>query len=446
MTTLWNTSGKKVDKTVQAYTVGTDYVFDMHLLPFDIDGSVAHARGLQKIGILTAKELKDVLRAFAELRKDFTLGRITITPEDEDCHTVIEHYLVEKLGDVGKKIHTGRSRNDQVLTAVRLYMKHHVALVRTKCLDLADSCVEKADAYQHIPMPGYSHTQQAMLSSVGHYMASIAESLLDDESFLASVADHIDKSPLGSAAGFGSAIPLDRAYTARELGFAAVQINSLYCQTSRGKFESAVMEGLSQVSATLARLANDLVWFTSQEFAFFDADDAVVTGSSIMPQKRNLDPLELLRGNAAIIAGNQLAIKELSKNLLSGYNRDLQLMKKPLMESMMSVEDGLEIARVVLQHVQPNEKEIRARIHPGMFLADIANDMVLSRGVPFRDAYALAKGMEAKDMDLAKNIREKRSLGAPGKLGLATYRARIARARRSMYGRHRFAKTSSNMS
>jgi argininosuccinate lyase len=433
MAKLWNKTNKKgVDPLVERYTAGTDHVFDAELLPFDIEASIVHARGLTKIGILTRSELTKIEGALRALRREYEAGRVSITVEDEDCHTVIENYLVEKLSDIGKKIHTGRSRNDQVLVAVRLYMKEQLRHIRKQALDLAGAFIKKAETYKRVPMPGYSHTQQAMLTSVGHYLASFAESLLDDEALLAAISNHIDKNPLGAAAGFGTAIPLDRAFTTRELGFAQLQVNSLYSQVSRGKFESAVLEGLAQVMTTLGRFATDLLFFTSQEFAYFDASDTIVTGSSIMPHKRNLDPMEILRGNVAVVTANQFMVKEISKNLLSGYNRDLQLIKKPLMESMQIVSDSVAIAALTLENIVPNEKSIRTKLHSGMFTADIANDMVLTKGVPFRDAYREAASAVQKRIDLSKNLSSKKSIGAPGNLSLPTYRARLKKQRSTL--------------
>lgn len=414
---------------VERYTAGTDYVFDVELLPFDITASRAHAKGLQKFGILSEAELKDVLGAFDALEKDFASGVIKITPEDEDCHTVIENYLVSKLGDVGKKIHTGRSRNDQVLTAVRLYMKHHLAQLRSGCVALASDFLDAAEKYQDVPMPGYSHTQQAMLSSVGHYMAAFAESLLDDADYIAATLKHLDRSPLGSAAGFGVSIPLDREYTAKELDFADVQVNSLYCQNSRGKFESAYMEALAQVMLTLGKFGGDMVLFTSQEFDYFAVDNSLLTGSSIMPHKRNFDVMEILRANVSVLIANQLMIKDIAKNLISGYNRDGQLMKKPLVESTKIVEDSIEVVDLVLKGLTPKPKNIHAKINNGIFTADIANELVMKKNVPFRDAYKQAASMAPKDVDLKKNIASKKGLGAPGNLDIAAYRARIKKSR-----------------
>ncbi len=433
MSKLWNKSdSKKIHPLVERYAAGADHVFDAFLFTHDIDASVAHARGLKKIGILSSRELKQIERTLAILQREFTAGYIRITPADEDCHTVIENYLVSKLGDIGKKIHTGRSRNDQVLVALRLYMKDRLIHIRTQSLNLAELFIARAEQYKRIPMPGYSHTQQAMLTSVGHYFASFAESLLDDEAIIAHIYEHLNSSPLGSAAGFGTTIPLDRAYTTRELGFARLQINSLYTQTSRGKFESLALEGLTQIMATLGRFANDMLLFTSQEFAYFDTSDVIVTGSSIMPHKRNLDPMEILRGNVSVVSGNQCMIKEIAKGLLSGYNRDLQLLKKPLMESMQVVSDSLAVTALMLDHIIPNQHSIREKLHGGIFTADTANDMVLTQGIPFRDAYRRAVTTLKEPVDLVRNLDAKKSAGAPGNLMLAEYRKRLKKQRSAL--------------
>jgi argininosuccinate lyase len=398
MSKLWKKKDSKSDPLIECYTAGTDYVFDLRLMPFDIIASRAHAQELARIKILSNKELASVLKTLASLETEWKSGKVIITPQDEDCHTVIENYLVSKLGETGKKINTGRSRNDQVLTALRLYIKSNLSEVRT---------------------------QQAMLSTVGHYYANFVESLLDDADFLKATIEHGDKNPLGTAAGFGSSIPLQRERTTKDLGFAQVQINSIYAQNSRGKFESASLEALSQVTITLSRFSTDMLYFTSQEAEYFSAGDVIVTGSSIMPQKRNLDPLELVRGNTSVVIANQLMIKDIAKSLLSGYNRDLQLMKKPLMESMEIVKDSLDVVMIALQNLTPNEEKIAAKIHPGIFMADIANDMVTKEGIPFRDAYKKATMLDSKDIDLGKNIKSKVTLGAPGNLALDVYKKRL---------------------
>ncbi|MSR79072.1 MAG: argininosuccinate lyase [Candidatus Taylorbacteria bacterium] len=424
MAKLWNKTGTKTHPVIEKYTAGSDYVFDKELLPFDVVASKAHAKGLQKEGILTRKETKALLGAFDALSKDFGLGKIAITSEDEDCHTVIENYLIKRLGATGKKIHTGRSRNDQVLVALRLYMKAHLLKLQKECGELAMVFLQFAEKYKNVPMPGYSHTQQAMLSSVGHYFSAYAESLLDDADLLGSILKNIDKNPLGSAAGFGTALPIDREYTTKELGFASVQQNTLYCQNSRGKFESLFLEGVAQVMLTLGKFAHDLVLFTSQEFGFFSIDPSLTTGSSIMPQKQNLDAMELLRGNVSVVVSNQLMIKDISKNVLSGYNRDLQLIKKPLMESVAITHDSLEVAELFLKGITPNSETIKAKITQSIFAADIANQLV-EKGIPFRDAYTQALDvLEKQTVDMKKNLASKKTLGAPGNLQLGMLKRR----------------------
>ena len=429
MAKLWKKTEEQLHPAVEKYTVATDTVFDMQLMPFDILVCKVHAKGLNKIGILNAEESKKIQETLALLEKDFAGGKIKITPADEDSHTVIENYLVEKLGDVGKKIHTGKSRNE-VTVAMRLYMKSGLNTLQNESLGLADVFLKMAEKYKDVPMPGYSHTQQAMLSSLGHYFSAFTESLLDDADFIALTAKRLDKSPLGSAAGFGVAIPLDREFTAKELGFSGVQVNSLYCQNSRGKFESAYMEALTQVMLTLGKFANDMLLFTTQEFDFFAVDGSLTTGSSIMPQKHNLDVMEILRGNVSVVIANQLMVKDIAKNLISGYNRDGQLMKKPVFESTKIVADSLEVVALLLKGLTPKEESIKAKITSGIFTADIANKLVTEKGVPFRDAYKQASDIVSDtSVDLTENIASKVSLGAPGNLGLSALKERIQKSK-----------------
>lgn len=424
MAKLWKKSATKLHPAIEKYTVGTDYLFDREILPFDIVASRSHAKGLRMIGILTPLELKRILSALNSLERDFKAGKVIVRPQDEDCHTVIENYLIEKIGETGKKIHTGRSRNDQVAVAVRLYMKSRLAQIAQMARKLASQFIDAADTYSTLPMPGYSHTQQAMLTTVGHYFAAHAESFLDDADFADSVFVHIDANPLGTAAGFGTSIAIDRNYTTKELGFARPQINSLYVQNSRGKYESAYMEALAQVMLTLGKFANDMLLFTSREFDYFAIDDSLVTGSSIMPHKRNFDAMEILRGQVSVVVANQLMVKNISKNLLSGYNRDGQLTKKPLVESTHIVTDSIEIVGIVLKGLSPKSDHMKARIRSGVFTADIANELV-KKGMPFRDAYKKAATMKIGEINLAKNIASKKTLGAPGNPGLDILRRRL---------------------
>lgn len=440
MTKLWQKSsiGSAQDKsatlnpTIEAYTVGEDPMLDMFLFPFDIEASIAHAKGLKKIGILNGRELQKLLSALKGILADFHKGKLKISVKDEDCHTVIENALTDKLGSIGKKIHTGRSRNDQVLVALRLLMRERLKLIRGKALLLAENFLSFAKKHERVPLPGYTHMQQAMLGSVGHFSCSFVESLLDDIVLLDTIQTHIDANPLGSAAGYGIALPLDRMGTTRELGFHRTQINSLYCQNSRGKFESLFLEGLVQLMMTLGRFANDLLLFTMQEFDFFTVDALLVTGSSIMPQKKNLDGLEVLRGNVSVIMGYQQMVKDIARNLPSGYNRDLQLLKRPIIHSAKIVMQSIDVAYLYLKGIAPKQESIEKKITKDIFMADVATALAKEKGIPFREAYQLSsQQMETYKVDFKRNISSKVSLGAPGNLAWKNYEKRISHLQRS---------------
>lgn len=422
MPKLWQKSALKLHPTLEKYTVGEDPVLDMSLFPFDVEASMAHAKGLAKIGILSGQELRKLLSALRDLLHAHRKGTIHISVKDEDCHTVIEQMLTEKLGPIGKKIHTGRSRNDQVLVALRLLMKNSIRDVRTRALRLAQTFLTCATKYADVPLPGYTHMQQAMLSSIGHFFCSFVESLLDDIAFLDSALHHIDANPLGSAAGYGVALPLDRTGVTKELGFGRTQINSLYCQNSRGKFESIYLEGLVQIMMTLGKFSSDILLFTTQEFDFFSVDASLVTGSSIMPQKKNLDGLEILRGNVSVVMGYQQMAKDIARNLPSGYNRDLQLLKRPIIHSAEIVMQSLEVAMLYLKGITPQRANIEKKITKDIFMADVATMLSKEQGIPFREAYLLSvKKMDSYTVDYAKNIASKVSIGAPGNLRLKEY-------------------------
>lgn len=428
MSKLWQKKGHNLHPLIEKYTVGEDYILDKKLMPYDIQATKAHAKGLQKIGIFKAPEIKKIISILNKLEKDFKKGRISIRIQDEDCHTVIENYLTKKNKKIGQKIHTGRSRNDQVLTATRLYMKDQLKLIRQKTKKLVREFLNFAQKYQNIPLPGYSHMQQAMISSIGHYACSFVESLLDDIEYLNYVYQHINKNPLGSAAGFGIPLLLDRDITTKELKFRKIQINSLYCQNSRGKFESVYLENLAQIMLTLSRFATDLLFFTSQELDFFKVKNNLITGSSIMPQKRNLDAMEILRGNTSVVINNQHLIQNLTKSLISGYNRDLQLMKKPLFESTDIVLESLDIVELYLKGIEPKEDSILKKINKNIFAADLAIEMTKNKKTPFRIAYRKAlKLIKKQKVDIQQNIKSKISLGAPGNLDIHYYKNRIAK-------------------
>jgi len=420
---LWE-KGDRVDDLVQRFCTGDDWRWDQRLLAADIEGSRAHARMLARIGILTRRELARVLKALDGA------GEIRVTAEDEDVHTALENYLVAKLGELGKKIHTGRSRNDQVLLATRLWLRREAREIAVEALALADEVASWADRHRDAAWPGYTHTRRAMPSSAGHWAGAFAEALLDDAVLLRGAYDLLDQSPLGSAAGYGVALPLDRAFVARELGFARVQANTLYVQNSRGKFEAHLLAAIEQVMLTLNRMASDIVLLSSEEVGFVTLPKEYCTGSSIMPNKRNPDPLELVRGSLHRVRACREAIIGTVANLTSGYHRDLQLTKGPVMEAVDVARACLGVMRRIAPRIGVDLDRARRALTPDVFATDEAVRLV-KRGMPFRDAYrevASRIGSLAGE-DPVANLRAKRHVGAPGNLGIARLRRAIARER-----------------
>ena len=382
---LWY-KGLSVDQAIEDYTVGEDYQVDQALVMWDCIGSIAHAAMLAKIGILTEKEfsaLKHELKQIIALHKK---GSFTITKEDEDVHTAIENYLTKKLGDVGKKIHTARSRNDQVLLDLRLYAKEQLQNIMALNLTAIKAFSHFAAEHKRVPMPGYTHMQKAMLSSVGLWAGAFAESLVDDYHLLTAAYALNDQLPLGSAAGYGINLPIDREFVAQQLGFAKVQNNVIYVQNSRGKIELCIIQACSQIMNDLNKAAVDLCLFSMPEFGYFTLPDACTTGSSIMPQKKNPDVLELVRGNAHIVQGCLFTLSSLIQNLPSGYNRDFQLTKEPFIKSLVLTEKTLYIMIHVLQKLNVNSRACEKACTPELFATDEAYELV-KQGKPFREAY-----------------------------------------------------------
>ncbi|PIR74305.1 MAG: argininosuccinate lyase [Candidatus Magasanikbacteria bacterium CG10_big_fil_rev_8_21_14_0_10_47_10] len=422
MSKLWHASTTKLHPLAEKYTVGNDYELDKRLLPFDVQASRAHAKNLHRLGILTSEELDTLLQGLNEIIEKNEKGEFVIQQSDEDCHTAIENYLVDHYGDVGKKIHTGRSRNDQVLVATRLYTRKKIKQISTELIKLQQVFMNMAKRYEFIPMPGYTHTRRAMPSSIGHWAASYLEELINGHMILETAYKLNDQNPLGAAAGYGVSIPLDRDFTTQELGFERVQINSLYCVNSRGLTESYILSVCTQIMMTLGRLANEMIWFTTPEFDYFDLPYQYTTGSSIMPQKRNPDIFEIVRANVNVIVGLQTQIKDICKNLISGYNRDTQLTKEPLIKGLGITRRSLEIVALVMSDVTPKEDVLMKSLSPEMFGVNEALKMV-KNGVPFREAYQHVKEHldELEVGDPQEAIREVVSLGGPGNLALDRY-------------------------
>ncbi|MBC8346776.1 MAG: argininosuccinate lyase [Candidatus Marinimicrobia bacterium] len=385
MDKLWD-KGIDLNTAVEMFTVGKDPELDVVLIPYDCKASIAHARMLREMGYLSTKEVDALVKEFEKIITLHRENKFTIKISQEDCHTAIEDYLVDQLGDVGKKIHTARSRNDQVLTALRLYYKEALQEI----LDMGECWIKILQQFgeknHKVSFPGYTHMQKAMPSSMAIWAGAYADGMKDDLSMLKSVAKLIDQSPLGSAAGYGVPIKIDKEMTAKEMGFSRVQENPIYCQMSRGKFELSILSSLSQVLLTINRLSSDLILFSMGEFKYVSLPDHFCTGSSIMPQKKNPDVLELLRGSYHIISGYETQVKGLSANLISGYNRDIQLSKEPVIRGIKLIMDCVKMSGTVIEELKVNKDVCATAMTDELFATEKAYKLV-EKGIPFREAY-----------------------------------------------------------
>ena len=376
-------------KKFNNFTTGSDATLDLlYFMEWDIKASKIYAKALWHSEIYTADEFNKISNALDEIEECRKLDEISPSEIGEDCHSYIEYQLSIMLGDIGKKIHTGRSRNDQSLTMIRMFMYDsalniHSSLNKLK-RDLFDLSVDNKDQV----FIGYTHTQQAMITTLGHYYNSFFEQLKDDEEFLIMNANHIHQCPLGTGAGYGSPLDLNRKMISDELGFMKVQSNSMYCQNSRGKFELIFINCCSQIMLSLQRLATDMILYTSREFSFFDVDDALSQGSSKMPQKKNLDVFEIIRGKYAIIASLETRIQLILKGLPSGYNRDLQLIKEAIVEASEITEECIDIMIYALRYIKPNDINIRKAIKTDIYSADVVTSICTNnKEMNFRDTY-----------------------------------------------------------
>lgn len=425
MKKLWQKNWE-LDSFIESFETKDDLILDQKLIAYDVYGSIAHAKMLSKIGLLSATELKKLMNGLLTILDLAEKNKFSLEDGDEDMHSKIENFLVEKYGGVGKKIHTGRSRNDQVLAAVRLYNKEKLLYIWKELIALIESFCLYAKKHEFIPMPGYTHTQKAMPSSVGMWGGAFAESLLDDLVGLKTAYILNNRSPLGAAAGYGVPLPLDREYTSKQLGFKRVQINSLYTQNSRGKIEAAILASLNSILLTINKFATDVVLFTSYEFGYFKVAKKLCTGSSIMPQKKNVDIAELLRSKVHVTLGNYSQLVGLSTNLPSGYNRDLQDSKKPLMESLEITQGSIKIANIIVNSLTPKTEKMQSSLTPEIFATHKSLELV-SQGVPFRKAYqeigANISSLNAKNYE--DYLMKSTHLGGTGNLGLTIYLAQL---------------------
>ncbi|MBQ2727654.1 MAG: argininosuccinate lyase [Alistipes sp.] len=384
-TKLWD-KGFDTNALVEDYTVGNDQELDMRLARYDVQGSLAHIRMLESIGLLTADELAILTKGLEQIADEIEQGDFRIEPESEDIHSQVELLLTRRLGDVGKKIHSGRSRNDQVLVDLKLFLREELRQLADEVHHLFDRLQTLSEQHKAVLMPGYTHLQVAMPSSFGLWFGAYAETLIDDMRLLVAAYDIANQTPLGSAAGYGSSFPLNRTMTTELLGFETLHYNVVAAQMSRGKSERAAANAIAAVAATIGRMAMDLCLFMSQNFGFVKLPDSLTTGSSIMPHKKNPDVFEMMRGrcNRLQALPNEMAL--MLTNLPVGYHREMQLLKDILFPATTELKKTLQMADFMLSNLSVNEQILEDTKYDYLFTVEDVNRLAL-QGVPFREAY-----------------------------------------------------------
>lgn len=386
MAKLWD-KGYDDDALIDKFTVGKDRELDLYLAQYDILGTMAHITMLSKVGLLLEEDLKKLLPVLAELHEDAVAGKFEIEPDVEDVHSQVELMLTRRLGDVGKKVHTGRSRNDQVLVDLKLYARAEIRKTVEKIQALFEVLQRKSEQYKDVLLPGYTHLQVAMPSSFGLWFGAYAESLTDDLRLMLAAWDITNQNPLGSAAGYGSSAPLDRTMTTRLLGFADLDYNVVYAQMGRGKTERAISFAYAAVAETVGRLAVDCCLYASQNFGFIHLPDSMTTGSSIMPHKKNPDVFELVRAHCNKIQGAPNDIRLITGNLPSGYFRDMQILKEVFIPIFQEMDDCLDIASYAVEKMEIVKDIMSDPKYQPAFSVEEVNRLVEEENVPFRDAY-----------------------------------------------------------
>ena len=382
---LWD-KGISIDKKIEHFTVGNDREIDIHIAKYDVIASKAHAKMLQKIGVISVEELLQLLSGLKVLENDIENGTFVIDNQFEDVHSKIEFELTKSLGEVGKKIHTARSRNDQVLVALHLYYKENLGTIKSKTKTLFDTLLDLADNYKDKVLPGYTHLQVAMPSSFGLWFSAYAELMIDDVYLIDAAIKTVDQNPLGSAAGYGSSFPIDRELTTQEMAFSTLKYNVVAAQMGRGKNERTIAAALGGLSNTLARFAMDVCVYMSQNFGFISFPDELTTGSSIMPHKKNPDVFELIRGKCNKIQALQGEMILITNNLPSGYHRDFQLLKENMIAAFEELKDILDIFTYSIQQIIVKDVDIHDDKYKYLFTVDNINTLVVE-GQSFREAY-----------------------------------------------------------
>ena len=385
MSTLWS-KGTQATELVDAFTVGNDRVLDLRLAKYDVLGSKAHIKMLESIGLLTSEELETLTEGLDLILSEIENGDFVLEADVEDIHSQVELLLTRRLGDIGKKIHSGRSRNDQVLVDLKLFLKDEVLKLRDEVLALFSTLQKLSEEHKNILLPGYTHGQVAMPSSFGLWFGAYAEALADDMYMLRGAYNVTDQNPLGSAAGYGSSFPLNRQMTTDLLGFASLDYNVVASQLSRGKAERAVASAMGAVALTLNKFAADCCMYMSPNYGFIKFPDELTTGSSIMPHKKNPDVWEIMRGNCNRVMACENEISMICSNMPHGYHRDFQLLKDVLFPTLETMHNCLQMADYMLQHIIVKENILDAPIYDYLFTVEEVNRRTLD-GMPFRDAY-----------------------------------------------------------
>ena len=414
---LWEEKDKKRNEIIDQFTVGKDRYYDTLLAKYDCKASIAHSKMLAKVNILSKNESDKLNKVLYEIIDEIKKGEFKIEDEFEDMHSKIEFVLIQKLGDLGKKIHTARSRNDQVLVAIQLFVKDELNSIKKEIHSLFNILIKLSEKYKSYMIPGYTHMQLAMPSSFGLWFSAYAETLIDDIISINNALSIVDQNPLGSAAGYGTSFPIDRKSTTKSLNFSELKYNSLAAQISRGKIEKQTLSAISSISSTLSKFCMDICLYMGQDFNFISFPDDLTTGSSIMPHKKNPDIFELIRGKCNIIQSLPNQINLLTTNLPSGYHREMQLTKAPLIESINEIKSCLKIFNHSIKKIIINKNIIDNPKYDYLFTVDSLNKWVM-KGIPFRDAYKKMK-LEIKNKNYIPNKKLKHThVGSIGNLNL----------------------------
>lgn len=400
---LWQ-KNTTVNQAVDTFTVGQDRALDLNLAPFDVLGSLAHTQMLEEIGLLTQEELALIQKELKVIYQEIIQGNFEIEEEVEDIHSQIELLLTRRIGEAGKKIHAGRSRNDQVLVDLKLYFRYEIEEIVEQVKSVFETFQRLSNQHKEVLMPGYTHLQIAMPSSFGLWFGAYAESLVDDLEMMLAAWKVVNKNPLGSAAGYGSSFPLDRQMTTDLLGFQSMNYNVVYAQMGRGKSERILAQGLSAIAATLAKWAMDCCLYMGQNYNFIGFPTHLTTGSSIMPHKKNPDVLELIRSRCNKIQALPNEIALMTTNLPAGYHRDLQLLKENLFPAFTSLKECLEMTQLMLDNIQVNTSILTDAKYDYLFSVEVVNQLVL-QGTPFREAYkSIGLAIEEGGYQLSKEV------------------------------------------